>query len=137
VGYGAVFNSFGDSATDTNSFGNNAASNQFGNGITTANEFGDSAAGNSFGNSANGNGFGLLANGNAFGNAAITNTFGSNCPNNVYASGRFSGPIRLTLARFSGSSSQTGQSGEARISGSGLYICTGTNSWGRVFLSSF
>jgi hypothetical protein len=51
-----------------------------------------------------------------------------------FASGTY-----LSLPRFAGLSNQTGKFGEMAVSGSGLYICTGTagSGWGRIFLSSF
>jgi hypothetical protein len=129
-----TYNSFGEGVSARNTFGYDAYINTFGNSATN-NIFGQNANANSFGGSFNS--FGFTANSNAFGQAATANTFGADTTGNTYGAGRFSGPIRLTLAAFSGSSNQAGQTGEARVSGSGLYICTGTNLWGRVFLSSF
>ena len=51
----------------------------------------------------------------------------------------FAAGVYFTLPAFAGASNQTGKFGEMAVSGSGLYICTGTagSGWGRVFLSSF
>lgn len=137
-------NNFGGIA-EQNSFGVSAVGNDFGasspfNGFglnATINAFGEAATQNYFGSESSDNRFGQYGISNTFGELATGNQFGLNCPNNIYSSGRFDGPIRLNLAEFGGSKTQAGQIGEAKVSGSGLYICTGTNSWGRVFLSSF
>jgi hypothetical protein len=51
----------------------------------------------------------------------------------------FAAGTYFSLPAFAGLSSQTGKFGEMAVSGSGLYICTGTagSGWGRVFLSTF
>jgi hypothetical protein len=49
----------------------------------------------------------------------------------------FASGVYLRLPMFAGSSSQSGNIGELKISGSGLYICTGANSWGRTFILTF
>ena len=49
----------------------------------------------------------------------------------------FASGVYLRLPEFTGSSSQIGNIGELKVSGSGLYICTGINLWGRTFISTF
>jgi hypothetical protein len=49
----------------------------------------------------------------------------------------FASGVYLRLPQFTGSSSQIGNIGELKVSGSGLYICTGINLWGRTFISTF
>lgn len=51
----------------------------------------------------------------------------------------FASGVYLRLPQFTGSSNQNGNFGELKVSGSGLYVCTGTNGsgWGRIFLSTF
>jgi pyruvate dehydrogenase E1 component alpha subunit len=64
--------------------------------------------------------------------------FGDGAASNIFGGGIFNSGIKLLLPQFSGASSQAGQFGELRISGSGLYICTGTTGgWRRTFLQSF
>lgn len=145
----AASNSFGDSAILSNSFGANTPINSFGEFASTSNSFGDYAEDNTFGDGAtNSNSFGFLANenffgsnaavGNNFGDAATTNYFGYNCSDNHFGGGVFESGIRVLLPEFDGDSSQAGQFGELRISGSGLYVCTGTTGgWRRIFLQSF
>ncbi len=144
-GYLSPSNSFGNEAA-INDFGMNASANSFG--AYSFNTIGSFAAENQIGLNAISNYFGeapdtLLATVNNFGSYA-QNKFGASGSNifgldasNEYGSGLFAGPIRLFLPQFSGSSSQTGQTGELKVSGSGLYICTGANAWGRIFISSF
>jgi len=43
----------------------------------------------------------------------------------------------LRLPSFTGSSSQTGNLGELKISGQFLYVATGVNLWGRATISTF
>ena len=49
----------------------------------------------------------------------------------------FASGVYLRLPRFNGISSQAGNIGELKISGSNLYVCTGTNLWGRVAVTNF
>ena len=49
----------------------------------------------------------------------------------------FASGVYLRLPRFNGISSQAGNIGELKISGSNLYVCTGTDLWGRVAVSNF
>jgi hypothetical protein len=51
----------------------------------------------------------------------------------------FASGVYLRLPSFTGSSSQSGSLGQMAVSGTSLYVCTGTSSpfWGRVILSSF
>jgi hypothetical protein len=49
----------------------------------------------------------------------------------------FASGVYLRLPRFNGASSQAGNIGELKISGSNLYVCTGTNLWGRVAVTNF
>lgn len=137
IGYSSPMNYFGQGAVD-NDFGRDSTTNNFGLGSAT-NNFGLNATDNNFGGAPET----LLGTVNSFGTYA-QNSFGTSGSNifgldasNEYGSGLFAGPIRLFLPRFSGSSSQAGQTGELKVSGSGLYICTGANAWGRVFISSF
>jgi hypothetical protein len=123
----------------TNSFGNNADINSFGV-AATDNTFGNSALANMFGQSAETNIFGDSAtSSNSFGNGSIgTNYFGDGAASNIFGGGIFNSGIKLLLPQFSGASSQAGQFGELRISGSGLYVCTGeSGGWRRTFLQSF
>lgn len=127
-GNSADINYFGDYATTSNSFGNGAASNTFGDYATSSNSFGDSSPSNSFGN---------FGSSNSFGVNAVSNSFGLGAANTIGESS-FAGIVTLLLPQFSGSSSQFGQFGELRVSGSGLYVCTGTaGGWRRIFLQSF
>ena len=119
--------------------GSSSSSNEIGCGAAS-NLFGVDASSNQFGNAPSQGGdltnyFGSSAQ-NIFGQNALNNYFGQYAYNQ-YGSGLFDGPIRLFLPQFSGSSSQAGQFGELKISGSGLYVCTGSNLWGRFFISSF
>jgi hypothetical protein len=122
-----------------NRFGDNAVDNSFGDSATNQNRFGDSASSNSFGASAGYNSFGISAiNQNSFGDGASSNSFGLGTANNIFGSGSFTGQVNLILPTFNGLSSQAGKLGELRISGSGLYVCTGaTGGWGRVQLITF
>lgn len=103
---------------------------------------------NAFGNAGIENYFGDGGENNSFGPNAFNNRFGENSQNNQFGSltgvNEFYGTLsilntgKMRLANFTGASSQSGLRGELRVSGSGLYVCTGANSgWGRVFLSSF
>lgn len=146
--------SFGTSAL-VNFFGTEAANNDFG-GVSTINNFGSGAGNNNFGSNSTENYFGNESVDNYFGRQSSnnffgdglgaenwfgldgsTNHFGISSSNNFYGEGSFEGPVRLYLEQFSGSKNQAGQIGELKVSGSGLYICTGIDSWGRVFISSF
>jgi hypothetical protein len=49
----------------------------------------------------------------------------------------FASGVYLRLPRFNGTSSQAGNIGELKINGSNLYVCTGTNLWGRVTVTNF
>jgi hypothetical protein len=49
----------------------------------------------------------------------------------------FASGVYLRLPSFTGSSSQTGNLGELKISGEFLYIATGANLWGRTAISTF
>lgn len=94
------------------------------------NHFGDIATQNLFGSQASSNFFGYDASYNSFGSAAGTNEF--------YGTVSVLNTGKIRLANFTGASSQDGLRGELRVSGSGLYVCTGASAgWGRVFLSSF
>jgi hypothetical protein len=148
-GNAAVINEFGRSASDYNEFGSYANANEFGS-LANVNEFGSYASGeNSFGKSASINSFGFLSQINYFGeNAILGNYFGENARENYFGSATgqnlyagvsiFDSTGRMRLASFTGASSQTGLRGEARVSGTYLYICTGsTSQWGRVQLTSF
>ena len=165
-GSGAIANSFGASASSYNEFGRSAASNLFGN-SATANAFGPGVPDNNFGGSATLNAFGFDADINKFGeesrdnsfgflsqinyfgeNAVIGNYFGENAKENYFGSATgqnlyagvsiFDSTGRMRLANFTGASSQTGLRGEARVSGTYLYVCTGsTSQWGRVQLTTF
>jgi hypothetical protein len=131
-------NSFGVNC-QSNNFGTNSLGNDFGNN-STSNSFGSSAATNTFGDNATMiNSFGNSAVSNSFGDGATeSNNFGTNSPLNTFGGGLFNSGIKLLLPEFSGPSSQDGQFGELRISGSGLYVCTGaTGGWRRTFLLSF
>jgi hypothetical protein len=136
-GFGATNNSFGDTAMQ-NYFGNSAVSNDFGSNASTLNQFGAFSEENSFGSNSQNNGFGDGATDNYFGNSAVNNYFGDGVNNNTFGGGLFNSGIRLLLPQFNGLSSQAGQFGELRVSGSGLYVCTGTTGgWRRTFLLSF
>jgi len=148
-------NNFGVSA-NTNNFGVSANTNNFGG--SQSNYFGSNGI-SYFGNpySSNSYNYGYFgassSSASQFGSTVTPNTyalgsfgvgtvggsqFGATGFSNTFGNGLFSGPIRLYLPSFSGLSSQSGQFGEARISGSGLYFCTGTTGgWGRTFLSTF
>lgn len=154
-GYDASLNYFGGNAT--NYFGDTASTNYFGGNTTNSfgdngdiNSFGDDAADNSFGSFADNNDFGSNSTVlNIFGVDAISNKFGNSLDisynefgvgavRNIFGGGSFYSPIALFLQEFSGPSSQSGQFGELRVNGSGLYVCTGTTGgWGRTFLQSF
>jgi hypothetical protein len=117
--------SFGSGRED-NYIAPNSSYNRFGN-AAVINEFGRSASDyNEFGS-------------NYFGENARENYFGSATGQNLYAGvSIFDSTGRMRLASFTGASSQTGLRGEARVSGTYLYICTGsTSQWGRVQLTSF
>lgn len=130
----------------TNRFGILAKENYFGYNSyygtsvsdNTLNYFGGNSHGNYFGeNTISGNYFGRSSN-NYFGNTQSNNYFGGSGSTNYFYGGQFLNETRLLLAQFAGARSQSGQLGEMRISGSGLYICTGaTGGWGRTFLSTF
>lgn len=129
----------------TNRFGILAKENYFGYNSyygtsvsDTLNYFGGNSHGNYFGeNTISGNYFGRSSN-NYFGNTQSNNYFGGSGSTNYFYGGQFLNETRLLLAQFAGARSQSGQLGEMRISGSGLYICTGaTGGWGRTFLSTF
>ncbi len=49
----------------------------------------------------------------------------------------FASGVYLRLPRFNGFYSQAGNIGELKISGSYLYVCTGTDLWGRVAVTDF
>jgi hypothetical protein len=138
--------SFGNGASN-NSFGVIASTNDFG-GFAT-NYFGNSSLNNEFGQDAQQNTFGVNCLTNAFGDqnegGDTINNFGSRAQNffgdqgfNTFGGGSFNSGIKVLLPQFSGASSQAGQFGELRVSGSGLYVCTGTaGGWRRTFLQSF
>jgi hypothetical protein len=147
AGFGntAVSNTFGDEATQNsfgaygveNRFGQNATENYFGD-FSSSNYFGDDSNENYFGELASANYFGLSANLNYFGEEASSNNFGVGAISNIFGIGSFTGQVNLILPTFTGLSSQGGKLGELRISGSGLYVCTGaTGGWRRTFLQSF
>jgi len=114
-----------------NRFGNTSETNEFGSFASGQNSFGFSSLINYFGESA------IL--GNYFGENATQNYFGSATGQNLYAGvSIFDSTGRMRLANFTGASSQIGLRGEARVSGTYLYICTGsTGQWGRVQLTGF
>ena len=133
-GQDSVYNSFGYNSQ--NSFGE-LGSNSFG-GAASTNSFGDTAASNSFWNVATTNTFGEYASTNKFGENAATNNFGSNGLNTYLGTCLFASTGRMRLANFTGAANQTGLRGEARVSGSFLYVCTGsTSGWARVQLVTF
>ena len=132
--YDAVNNTFGGASTD-NYFGNSSNYNSFGY-ETEQNEFGYDATTNIFGNSAETNSFGSYAIVNDFGFGATNNNFGSDNLNTYLGTCLFTSTGRMRLANFTGAANQTGLRGEARVSGTYLYICTGsTSGWGRIQLS--
>jgi hypothetical protein len=153
-GYGpSVNNSFGQTS-NTNNFGGSAGYNVFGDDATISNSFGSVSLLNFFGFDANTNSFGDSADpfspvtSNSFGSGVLFNTFGDNVlgsnyfgvntVNNIFGQGSFTGEVNLILPQFNGLSSQAGKFGELRVSGSGLYVCTGaTGGWRRTFLQSF
>ena len=49
----------------------------------------------------------------------------------------FASGVYLRLPSFTGTKNQNGNLGELKVSGDYLYIATGTNTWGRVQISSF
>ena len=106
-------------------------------------------------------GFSVVGGGtNYFGSGISTNYFGSGAATNIigsqFSANLLSGawnvngglnvdgglasnhPSRITLQNFTGLSNQAGFTGECRVSGAFLYVCTGAGSgWGRVALTSF
>lgn len=74
---------------------------------------------------------------NYYGKYSKQNHFGPSSDNNYYYSGAFVEPVRLQLLSFTGSKTQAGNLGELKVSGTYLYICTGTNTWGRTLISTF
>lgn len=106
-------------------------------------------------------GFNVVGGGpNYFGSGISTNYFGSGAATNIvgsqFSANLLSGawnvngglsvvggltsnnPSRITLQNFTGLSNQAGFTGECRVSGAFLYVCTGAGSgWGRVALTSF
>jgi len=134
----SVSNNFGFYATH-NKFGLDSDLNEFGNNYEAYNKptntFGNLAYHNTFGESST-NTFGSYAI-NSFGEFASENSFGSEDGTNRYIGvSIIQDTGRIRLANFTGSSSQTGLRGEARVSGSYLYLCTGEESgWGRIQLS--
>jgi hypothetical protein len=164
IGASSTQNEFGTLA-DINYLGAGAINNQFGI-IANSNYFGEQAqVGNDFGPNTFINRFGLNAinyfgqqSANLFGTINSYNYFGGAGSVNEYGSGYCFGPFlfdtrpqvnntgillsgestSFQLPRFSGLSSQSGQQGELRASGSFLYICTGTSSgWIRFSGSTF
>lgn len=81
--------------------------------------------------------FGTYSNVNEFGSNSKENRFGIDAYTNSYGSGSFAGPVSLRLRNFTGSKTQSGNTGDLRVSGTYLYICTGTNTWGRTLISTF
>lgn len=132
--YGAVNNTFGQASTE-NYFGDSSNYNSFGFEVEQ-NEFGYNATANSFGISAEANSFGNFATVNDFGFGATNNNFGNDNLNTYLGTCLFTSTGRMRLANFTGAANQTGLRGEARVSGTYLYICTGsTSGWGRIQLS--
>jgi hypothetical protein len=106
-------------------------------------------------------GFSVVGGGtNYFGSGISTNYFGSGAATNIigsqFSANLLSGawnvngglsvgggltsnnPSKITLQNFTGLSNQAGFTGECRVSGAFLYVCTGAGSgWGRVALTSF
>lgn len=74
---------------------------------------------------------------NYFGIRSFSNHFGLQANNNYYYTGEFMQPVKLRLNTFAGSKNQSGNVGDLRVSGTYLYICTGTNTWGRTLISTF
>jgi hypothetical protein len=145
-GQESQYNTFGNEAYGSNEFGSYAVANLFGE--YSYNFFGRASSSNIFGESSSNNGFGLYSINNQFGISSEINSFGLDSQLNYFGSliGQneclgtfiFSQTGRMRLANFTGSSSQSGLRGEARVSGTYLYICTGTTgSWGRIQLSNF
>jgi hypothetical protein len=154
-GSNAAVNYFGNNATSLNQFGDSSAQNYFGY-LASNNSFGEgnsyNAFGyegtqNQFGYNSDSNDFGSTSDNNAFGSYSISNTFGLSATNNSFGSDNlntylgtclFTSTGRMRLANFTGAASQTGLRGEARVSGTFLYVCTGsTSGWGRVQLITF
>ncbi len=144
-GLSADANDFGGSAT-VNHFGQDSSSNYFAE-FADNNYFGQSSYNNyiafegyynTFGQYALGNDFGSYSDYNSFGYQADNNSFGSDNLNTYLGTCLFTSTGRMRLANFTGAASQTGLRGEARVSGTFLYVCTGdTSGWGRVQLTTF
>lgn len=114
--------------------------------LSYQNVFGGEASSNTFGYNATYCEFGALSNSNYFGYGSSINYFGQDSTDNLFGSFNGSNSCvgtfmiqdtgRIRLANFTGSSTQTGLRGEARVSGSYLYLCTGeVSGWGRIQLS--
>ena len=144
---GVVASTGNQTISGVKTFTSDISAISFGSGAI-ANSFGASAS-NDFGASASTNAFGFLSQTNYFGeNAVLANYFGENAKENYFGSATgqnlyagvsiFDSTGRMRLANFTGASSQTGLRGEARVSGTYLYVCTGsTSQWGRVQLTTF
>lgn len=115
----------------------------FANGLTVSGGFNVVGGGTNY--------FGSGASTNYFGSGAATNVIGSTFSANALAGNwvlngsldvtgglTSSSSTRFRLPNFTGSSNQAGFTGECRVSGAFLYVCTGAGSgWGRVALTSF